>query len=95
MTYTVVENFPFEEIRAEGGNLFFSAADAHAAGFDVDQIWSVVECDEYEDDDEGDLELRTSVWVYGPSHHYVNVLGFVATHERHDGDTYFEERWSV
>lgn len=71
-------DFPFEEIRTEGGDLFPSLAAAKDAGFDEDQIWSVVEGDE-------------GTWVYGPPHHYVNLLGFVCTQERHDHDTYFEE----
>lgn len=76
----VVEgDFPFEQLRDDGGDLFTSLAAARAAGFDDDQIWSIVT------GDEGD------VWVYGPAHHVVNVLGYVATEERHDGNTYYEE----
>jgi len=71
--------FPFDEIRAEpNGDFFDSVADAMAAGFDLDQIWSVT-C---HDDD---------TFCHGPSHHYVNLLGFVATNERHDGHTYYVE----
>lgn len=77
---TYQQDFPFEEIRKADGNYFDSWAEAKAAGWDDDQIWSIVEGD-------GDEET----WVYGPPHHYVNVLGFIATNERHDGDTYYEE----
>ncbi len=72
-------DFPYEEIRADDGNYFATAAEAVAAGFDIDQVWSITEFDE------GDGI------VYGPPHHYVNVLGFIATKERHDHETYFEE----
>ncbi len=80
MTSTIHETlFPFDEIRAEpNGDYFDSVADAMAAGFDLDQVWSVVHGD-------GDS------YCYGPSHHYVNLLGYVATTERHDGDTYYIE----
>ena len=61
-------------------------ADAIAAGFDLDQIWSVV----HGEDDS---------YLYGPSHdsdvisscNYVLLLGYVATTDRHDGDTYYIE----
>ena len=48
----------------------------------ITQIWSVVVCD---DDDE------PITWTYGPNHHWVNVMGFTATQEHHDGDTYYHE----
>ena len=70
-------DFPFEEIRDSDGNYFQSYADALLAGYDDDQIWSVVHGDE-------------SVTV-GPPHHYVNVLGYIATKERHNGMTYYHE----
>lgn len=69
--------FPFDEIRDADGNYFATVDQAKAAGFDDDQIWSVVECE--------------GSYTYGPSHHWVNLLGFVATHERHDGCTYYHE----
>ena len=72
------EDFPFEEIRKESGDYFDSAQEAmDATGLGLDHIWSVV-C---EDD----------TYCYGPSHHYVNLIGFVATKEAHDGETYYEE----
>jgi hypothetical protein len=76
---THIGDFPFEETRHPSGDLFDTMEEARAAGFDDDQIWSVVSGD---DED---------VWVYGPPHHYINRLGFVATQERHDNDTYYEE----
>jgi len=73
------EDFPFEEIRddAFGGNGdYFTTIDCCiAAGFDLDQIWSVTE--------------EEDVITHGPSHHYVNLMGYVCTNERHDGKTYY------
>lgn len=72
-----MSDFPYEEIRKPCGNYFNSWAEAKAAGYENKQIWSVVE---YED-----------VLTYGPPHHYVNVIGFIATREHHDDNTYYEE----
>jgi hypothetical protein len=78
MTYHNID-FPFDEVRDDiaGGNgdMFDSIAQCKAAGFDTDQIWCITE----EDD----------VFTHGPSHHYVNRLGYVCTNERHDGATYY------
>lgn len=72
-----LEDFSYEEIRRPDGNYFDSWAEAQQAGYDDDQIWSVV--------------AGNKAWTYGPPHHYVNVIGFIATTERHDHDTYYEE----
>lgn len=69
------EDFPFEEIRKESGDYFDSIDEVVALGFDRDQIWSVTECENF--------------ITYGPTHHYVNRLGYVATQERHDDNTYY------
>ena len=73
--------FPFEPIRDSSGDYWQSVSDCVAAGFSEDQVWSVAVVDE---DDH-------VIFCYGPAHHYVNVIGYVATNERHDGDQYFEE----
>lgn len=70
-------DFPYAEIRTESGDYFASVSDAKDAGFSENQIWSV--------------GVHEDTWVYGPPHHYVNVIGYVATKETHDNDTYFEE----
>jgi hypothetical protein len=70
-------DFPFDEIRDKSGDYFSSPQAAMAAGFDADQIWSVIECD--------------GTWSYGPVGHVVNLIGYVATAERHDGETYYHE----
>ena len=46
-----------------------------------DQIWSVV----IADTDEG------YTYSYGPCEHWIGRLGYVATKEKHDGNTYYEE----
>lgn len=79
MTFHTTD-FPFLDIRNARGDYFATIAEAKAAGFDENQIWSVVGGDE-------------NCMTYGPSHHYINLLGYVCTVERHDGDTYYEESW--
>ena len=71
-------DFPFVEYRKGGidGDFFASVEEAFDEGWSEDQIWSIVECGEDE-------------WTYGPPHHYINLIGYVATHERHDGETYY------
>lgn len=81
MAKIIQGDFPFEEIRREDGDYFDSWREASEAGYADDQIWSVVE---------GENDF---VYVYGPPHHTINVIGFIATHARHDGDTYYEETW--
>ena len=71
------QDFPFEEIRQKDGNYFNTAQQAQEAGYALNQIWSVVEVD--------------NTWTYGPSHHYINVVGYIATKEKHDGETYYTE----
>lgn len=70
-------DFPYEEIRKPSGDYFNSWQEAKDAGFDDDQIWSLVESE--------------GTYTYGPPHHYVNHVGHIATHERHDGETYYHE----
>ena len=72
------QEFPFDEIRDEHGDYFSTVADAKKhSGYDESHIWSVTECE--------------GAWSYGPSQHYINLIGYIATHESHDGNTYFEE----
>jgi hypothetical protein len=69
--------FPFEEIRKPSGDLFRTQLEAQNAGHNENHIWSIIEND--------------GTWTYGPPYHVVNVIGFVATAEAHDGMTYYEE----
>ncbi len=71
----VLTPFPYDVI---GGEQWSSVCDALKEGYEIDQIWSVV-------NDGG------NVFTYGPPHHYVNVLHFVVTAERHDHETYFDD----
>jgi hypothetical protein len=75
--------FPFEELRNEHGDYFSTIAQALAAGHSEDQIWSVVTTDH----DDG----YNITYTYGPVGHVVNLLGYTATAERHDGQTYYHE----
>lgn len=74
---TFRQQFPYDEIRRTDGDYFHSRQEANDAGHDDSHVWSVIESE--------------GVWSYGPPHHYVNVLGYIATKESHDGDTYYEE----
>jgi hypothetical protein len=69
-------DFPFEEIRGENDDYFSSVSEATSLGYRLSQVWSVVEED--------------NIFVYGPAHHYINVLGYICTEEHHDDHTYYE-----
>ena len=69
--------FPFNELRTPTGDYFSSRLEMEIAGFQDSQMWSVVESD--------------GQYSFGPPHHIVNLLGYVATAEHHDGDTYYHE----
>ena len=71
------QEFPFDEVRDPNGDYFPSWSAARGAGFDDNQIWSVTEHD--------------GTWCYGPPHHWVNIIGYVCTSERHDHNTYYHE----
>lgn len=85
MEATIIKgDFPYEEIRQPDGNYFTDWQAAKNAGFNDNQIWSVTEA-------EGD---DGSEWIItGPPHHFVNHIGHIATLERHDNNTYYEECW--
>jgi hypothetical protein len=69
------QDFPFDEIRHHSGDYFDAVSDCLAHGYARNQIWSVVESE--------------NTISYGPSRHYVNLLGYVCTTEPHDDDTYY------
>ena len=89
---TIIEDyFPFEEIRKPSGDYFDTALQAmNTTGYAEEHIWSIAEGEDEEKDG-----YRYGVEVYGPSRHYINVLGFVATKETHDGATYYEEHFDM
>jgi hypothetical protein len=76
------KDFPFEEIRDKpDGDYFLTAQECHErTGYGFEHIWSVTEGDDNE-------------YVYGPSQHYINKIGYVATEEVHDNDTYYIEKF--
>lgn len=80
-------DFPFEEIRNKDNyeNYFDTVAQAEQiTGYDRNHIWSVIETSDDEDENVN--------WItYAPSGHFINVIGYVVTHETHDGETYYEE----
>jgi len=73
-------DFPYTEVREPSGNYWQTIQQALDAGHSEDQIWSV--CAE-------DVADDAVAWTYGPSHHYVNLIGYTVTQERHDGETYY------
>ena len=75
--------FPYTEIRDAGGDLFPTYADALRAGFDASQIWAIMTG-----------ELGSFCWTYCAGPHFVDVLGYVATTERHTGGECFDD-WSL
>jgi len=90
MSDTIQAEFPFEEIRDDGtpeGDYFHRPNQLRALGYADSQIWSVIEGDEITQEDGRRLNFIT----YGPSGHYVNVIGYMATTEHHDGETYYED----
>jgi len=89
MTNIIYAEFPFNQIHGDDGDFFHRPADLKARGYAESQIWSVVVTDEDESLDPDDD--RWIYYVYGPSGHYVNVLGYIATEEHHDGKTYYQE----
>lgn len=75
-------DFPHAEIRDGAGDYWPTVEACLAAGYALSQVWSVT-VEDCEDDG--------TIWCYGPSHHYVNVIGYTVTAENHDGDTYYTQ----
>lgn len=69
--------FPFAEIRTGTEDYFSTWEAVQRAGYDDNQIWSVVESE--------------GSYSYGPPHHIVNLVGYIATKERHDFQTYYHD----
>ena len=82
MTVIHTKEFPYAELRTPTGDFYDCMEDMHHAGFEESQMWSVTE---------GEDEDGETTWCYGPVHHYINLLGFIATAEHHDGVTYYNE----
>lgn len=76
------EEFPFTELKRPDGEYYHAPDEMLRAGFVPSQMWSIVEA-------EG---VDGSEWyVTGPATHYCNLIGYVATAEHHDGNTYYHE----
>ena len=71
------QHFPFEEIRQESGDYFDYIWQLRDLGYADTQIWTVT--------------VHDDTWCWGPSHHWVNPIGYVATKEHHDNNTYYFE----
>lgn len=82
MTTIHEKEFPFTELRTPTGNYYDNKTEMELAGFAKTQMWSVVEADA----DDGSEYLS-----YGPADHYINLLGYIATAEHHDENTYYVE----
>ncbi len=76
------KDFPFIQLKTPTGDYYDNRTEMALAGFQESQMWSIVEADA----DDG-----TEYLVYGPVHHYVNLIGYVATAEHHDSNTYYNE----
>lgn len=87
MSDTIFADFPFEEVKRPDGDYFYRISELEELGYIKSQIWSVVDGDE-EIDESGQ---RWCYYTFGPSHHYVNLVGYVGTQEHHDGETYYQE----
>ena len=75
------KDFPFKEIRKKSGDFFHTLEEVKALGYTEDQIWSVL----IAENNEG------YTYSYGPCDYLLSRLGYVATKEKHDGNTYYEE----
>ena len=75
------KDFPFKEIRKKSGGFFHTLEEVKALGYTEDQIWSVL----IAENNEG------YTYSYGPCDYLLSRLGYVATKEKHDGNTYYEE----
>ena len=74
--------FPFQELRMPNGDYYDNQTQMQNAGFIQAQMWSVVEAN---------CDNGAEYLCYGPVGHYVNLRGYVATAEKHDGNTYYNE----
>lgn len=76
------KDFPFIELKTPTGDYYQTIEQMERAGFEPNQMWSVVEADSND---------GSQWYIYGPRGHIVNRMHYVATAEYHDGETYYEE----
>ena len=95
---THIKEFPFVEHSRlsengdQDGEYAHSPHELRKLGYDQTQIWSVVMGDDDELDENGE---RWLYMTYGPTGHYVNVIGYIGTIEHHDNDTYYQEAFEM
>ena len=78
----IYDPFPYTELRKPDGQYYDNPTEMLRAGFVPSQMWSVIEAEGHDG----------SEWVItGPVHHYINLLGYCATAEHHDENTYYHE----
>ena len=93
---TYKQDFPFvehsrlDENGDQSGDYADTQKELRERGYAESQIWSVIE-----GDDDHIYGQRISTYIYGPSGHFVNKIGYIATEEHHDGDTYYEEEMEM
>jgi len=96
MTTIHEADFPFEEVSRLSKNGDYDGDYAHSPhelrklGYVESQIWSVADGDEEIVQEDG---RRLNFIVYGPSGMHLNVFGYIATKEHHDGDTFYTEEF--
>jgi hypothetical protein len=76
------QEFPFTELKTPTGDYYDNRIEMERAGFQESQMWSVTAY----------TRGRSEYLIYGPIHHYINLHGYIATAEHHDGDTYYIEQ---
>lgn len=73
--------FPFTQLRKPDGSYYEAPDEMVRAGFVPSQMWSITE-----------LEEDGLWWVFGPADVFVDIVGYVATAEHHDGQTKYLEQ---
>jgi hypothetical protein len=90
------KEFPFEQVSrmdSDGdccGDYANSPHELMELGYAESQIWAVSDGDEEIVQEDG---RRLNSIVYGPSGMHINVFGYMATKEHHDGDTFYTEEF--
>ena len=81
------KQFPFDEIKRNDGEYFGTAKEAMTAtGLDISHVWVIIESDTGNDNE--------YCYTTSPPHHHINKIGYIATQEPHDHQTYYNERVS-
>tara|TARA_R110002110_G_scaffold226672_1_gene441005 strand:- start:236 stop:514 length:279 start_codon:yes stop_codon:yes gene_type:complete len=78
------KQFPFDEIKRNDGEYFDTAKEAMTAtGLGSSHVWVIIESDTGNDNE--------YCYTTSPPHHYINKIGYIATQEPHDHETYYNE----